>query len=90
MKPKTWKKLVEVLSEVDELEEVIGEIKQGLISEGVSFDGMYMCVRVVYMYVCMTMQGYIHNTIGSSRGNIIHSLNAPMFVYVHKMYIHYL
>ena len=54
VKPKTWNKLMEVLSEVDELEEVISEIKQGLISEGVSFDGMYVCVCVcVCMYVCV-------------------------------------
>ena len=38
--PKTFRKLIEILSEVDELESVIDEIKQGLESGGVIFYGM--------------------------------------------------
>ena len=37
---------MEVLGEVDELKEVISEIRQELISEGVSLDGTYVCVRM--------------------------------------------
>ena len=48
VKPKTWEKLIEVLSEIEELEPLIEDIKQCLMSEGVSFDGMYVC-----LYVCI-------------------------------------
>ena len=39
VKPKTWKNLVQVLSEIEDLEPVMEDVKQGLLSEGVIFDG---------------------------------------------------
>ena len=53
VQPKTWRKLIDVLSEVDELESVIEDIKQSLKSEGVTFDGMNvvlqcMCTQEVW------------------------------------------
>ena len=56
VKPKTWKKLIEVLNEIEELEPVIEGIKQCLMSEGVTIDGKYVSTYVrtyVCMYVCM-------------------------------------
>ena len=39
VKPKTWKNLVKVLSEIEDLEPVMEDVKQDLLSEGVIFDG---------------------------------------------------
>ena len=44
VKPKTWKKLIEVLSEVEDVKPVINEIKEGLMSEGVVLYGGYVIV----------------------------------------------
>ena len=41
VKPKTWRSLIEVLCDIDELEPVIEDIKRGLMSEGVTFNGTY-------------------------------------------------
>jgi len=46
VKPKTWRKLIEVLSEMDEMESVVEEIIKGLTSKGISFDGMYALYNV--------------------------------------------
>ena len=45
--PKSWNKLVEVLSEVDELESATQDIKQCLINEGIVLDGEYLCMEVI-------------------------------------------
>ena len=37
---------MEVLSEIEELEPLVQDIKQRLVLEGASFDGMYMHVYV--------------------------------------------
>ena len=42
--PKSWNKLVEVLSEVDELESATQDIKQCLINKGIVLDGEYLCM----------------------------------------------
>ena len=40
-KPKSWRNLLDTLSEIEELEEVVDEIEACLISEGAVLDGMY-------------------------------------------------
>ena len=66
VKPKTWKNLIEVLSEMEELEPVIEEIKQGLMSEGVKFNGM--CVTV---YACTYSAGQYDNIISNCLYNLL-------------------
>ena len=57
VKPKTWEKLIEVLSDIEELQPVIEEIKQKLISEGVTlvgvYEGIFMYMHAYVIYVCM-------------------------------------
>ena len=40
-KPKSWRNLLDILSEIEELEEVVDEIEACLISEGAVLDGTY-------------------------------------------------
>ena len=54
VKPKTWKNFIEVLSDIEELESVIEDIKQCLIS--VALDG-------VYTFVCMHVRMYVHTYV---------------------------
>ena len=48
VKPKTWKNLLKAIEEVEELQPVLHEIKEGLQSGGVTFESvcLYMCVCV--------------------------------------------
>ena len=59
VEPKTWEKLIEVLSEIEDLEPVIDEIKEGLISEGVMLYGGYV---IVHMYKCKYACIKAHNS----------------------------
>ena len=65
VKPKTWKNLLKAIGEVEELQPMLDEIKHGLQSGGITFEGvcvcMHACIRAcvrvcvycVYVYVCM-------------------------------------
>ena len=58
-KPKTWNSLIDILSEIEELQPVIDEIKQNLIGEGVTLVGVYKFSYVyiyiyIYIYICCT------------------------------------
>ena len=56
VKPKTWKNLLGAIGEVEELEPVLDEIKKGLKSEGVTFEGVCVCVHAcacAFVYMCV-------------------------------------
>ena len=54
VKPKTWKNLLKAIEEVEELQPVLHEMKEGLQSEGVTFESVCVCVCVcVCLCVCM-------------------------------------
>ena len=54
-KPKTWNNLIDILSEIEELQPVMDEIKQNLIEEGVTLVGVYKFsyVYILFMYAYM-------------------------------------
>ena len=93
-KPKTWRRLIEALSEIEELEPVMDYIKQKLMSEGVTFEctyvsmhvcmaGMYVCTYVciyVYMYVCMYICIYVCVCVCKILLCVITPLNNPFHV----------
>ena len=65
VKPKTWKNLLKAIGEVEELQPVLDEIKHGLQSGGITFEGVcvcacvraylraYVCACIVCIYVCV-------------------------------------
>ena len=47
--PKTWNKLIEALSNIEDLRSEVREIKQNLMSHGVELSGTY-----IYNYICLS------------------------------------
>ena len=81
VKPKTWRNLIEVLSEMEELEPVIEEIKQGLMSEGVTFNGMcvvYVCTYSAGNMTILYRTAYIIYYRVSKKGKTIILLNISL------------
>ena len=52
-KPKTWNNLIDILSEIEELQPLMDEIQQNLIEEGVTLIGVYKFSYVYMLYICM-------------------------------------
>ena len=46
VKPKTWDKLIEVLSEINELTSATRDIKDQLQLEGIELNGMFLCMTL--------------------------------------------
>ena len=55
VKPKTWKNLLKAIGEVEELQPLLDEIKQGLQSEGDTFESVCLCMCVC-VCICMCMR----------------------------------